>query len=53
MNATRSSPDRSAVSSCASAVSVAATNRRDTADLLVLLASAAACSPTGSNPAGA
>ena len=35
INATRSSPDRSAASSSASAVSVAATNRRETADLLV------------------
>jgi len=35
INATRSSPDRSAASSSASAVSVAATNRRLTADLLV------------------
>ena len=53
MNATRSSPDRSALSSCASAVSVCATNRRDTADLLVLLACSVSCSPTGSSPAGA
>jgi hypothetical protein len=35
ISATRSRPDRSAASSSASAVSVIATNFRDTADLLV------------------
>ena len=35
ITATRSSPDRSAVSRSASAVSVIATNFRDTANLLV------------------
>ena len=52
MIATRSSPDRSAASRSASAVSVIATNFRDTADLLVDFASASTCSPTGSNATG-
>ncbi len=52
MIATRSSPDRSAASSSARAVSVIATNFRDTADLLVDFASASTCSPTGSNATG-
>ncbi len=38
ISATRSSPDRSAASSWARAVSVAATNRRDTAEREVLVA---------------
>ncbi len=50
MNATRSSVDRSAASSAARAVSVAATNFRDTADLLVAVAVSVTCSPTGSRP---
>ena len=49
-NATKSSPDRSAPISSANAVSVAATNRRDTADLLVAVAVASTRSPTGSSP---
>ena len=52
MNATRSSPDRSAASSCASAVSVAATNRRDTAEREVAVAACSVRAPTGSSPTG-
>src|SRR4051812_1623324 len=52
MIATRSSPDRSAASRSLSAVSVIATNFRDTADLLVDFASASTCAPTGSNATG-
>ena len=51
MSATRSSPDRSAASSSARAVSVAATNRRETADFDVERAVASTCAPTGSSPA--
>ena len=50
INATRSNPVRSAASSSASAVSVIATNLRETADLLVDRAVALTCSPTGSRP---
>jgi hypothetical protein len=50
INATRSSPDRSAAINSARACSVAATNRRDTADRLVEAAFASTNSPTGSNP---
>ena len=50
INATRSSPDRSAASSSASAVSVAATNRRETADLLVAVAACSTCSPDRLQP---
>jgi len=49
INATRSSPDRSAASRSANACSVIATNLRDTADLLVDFPSAWTRSPTGSN----
>ena len=52
INATRSSPDRSRDSSSASAVSVIATNLRETADLLVAEDVSATCSPTGSSPTG-
>ena len=54
INATRSSPDRSMASSSASAVSVAATNRRETADLLVAVAGPfdRHPPPTGSRPVG-
>ena len=52
ISATRSSPDRSAASSSASAVSVAATNRRDTADFDVDVAVCSARAPTGSSPTG-
>ena len=52
MSATRSSPDRSAANSWVSAVSVAATNRRDTADLEVLVAACSVRAPTGSSPTG-
>jgi hypothetical protein len=51
INATRSSPDRSADSSSASAVSVAATNRRVTAERDVDVAVSVTASPTGSSPA--
>ena len=50
MNATRSSCDRSAASSSASAVWVWATNRRDTADLDVAVAACSVRAPTGSSP---
>ena len=46
--ATGSSADRSAASSWASAVSVAATNRRDTADVDVDVAACSVRAPTGS-----
>jgi hypothetical protein len=49
---TRSSPDRSAASSSASAVWVMATNRRETADLLVPDAAWVTRVPTGSSPTG-
>jgi hypothetical protein len=52
INATRSSPDRSAASSSASAVSVIATNLRETADLLVAEDFPVICAPTGSRPTG-
>jgi hypothetical protein len=52
MTATRSSLDRSAASRFFNADSVAATNRRDTADLLVADAARSTASPTGSSPAG-
>ena len=52
ISATRSSPDRSAASSSARAVSVAATNRRDTADFDVDLADCSVRVPTGSSPTG-
>ena len=51
MNATRSSPDRSADNNAASAVSVCATNRRDTADFDVAVAAFSVRTPTGSSPA--
>jgi hypothetical protein len=50
MNATKSSPDRSRLISSASAVSVAATNRRETADLLVADAASSTAAPAGSRP---
>jgi hypothetical protein len=50
ISTTRSTVDRSALISSVRARSVAATNRRDTADRLVAAASAATCSPTGSSP---
>ena len=50
INATRSSPDRSAASSWASAVSVAATN--DTADFDVDMAAWSVRVPTGSSTTG-
>jgi len=50
ISATRSTLDRSAASRSPSAVSVIATNLRETADLLVAVAEAATCSPTGSRP---
>jgi hypothetical protein len=50
ISATRSSPDRSRDSSSASAVSVIATNFRETADLLVADAVSSTRSPTGSSP---
>jgi len=52
MNATRSSPDRSADSKAASAVSVCATNRRDTAEREVLVAAVSVRVPTGSSATG-
>ena len=52
MIATRSSPDRSAASRSLSAVSVIATNFRDTADLLVADAFSSTPWPTGSNATG-
>jgi hypothetical protein len=52
INATRSSPDRSAASSWASAVSVAVTNRRDTAERDVDVAACSVRVPTGSSPTG-
>jgi len=51
ISATRSRPDRSAASMVASAVSVAVTNRRLTADFDVELAVASTVVPTGSRPA--
>jgi len=48
--ATRSRPVRSALSSFARAVSVCATNFRDTADRLVAVATSLTCCPTGSRP---
>ena len=50
MNATRSRLDRSCDNRSARACSVALTNRRETADLLVEVASLVTCSPTGSKP---
>ena len=50
ISATRSSPDRSAPSSSPSALSVALTNFRDTADFEVDRLVASSCSPTGSSP---
>src|SRR5258705_11174691 len=52
INATRSSPDRSCESSSARAVSVIATKRRETADLLVAEYVSVTCCPTGSRPTG-
>ena len=52
MSATRSSEDRSAASSAASAVSVWATNRRDTAERDVDVAAFSVRAPTGSSPTG-
>ena len=52
MSAARSSPERSAASSSASAVSVAFTNLRDTADFDVAELVASTRSPTGSSPTG-
>ena len=52
MSATRSSPDRSAASNSASAVSVCATNLRDTADLDVAVAACSVRAPTGSSATG-
>lgn len=52
IKATRSSPDRSRESSSPRAVSVIATNLRETADLLVDLDCSVTCSPTGSSPTG-
>jgi hypothetical protein len=52
ISATRSSAERSAASSSASAVSVIGTNFRDTADLLVDFVVAVTRSPTGSRPTG-
>jgi hypothetical protein len=49
---TRSSCDRSAANSWASAVSVAATNRRETAEREVLVAACSVHVPTGSSPTG-
>jgi ADP-ribose pyrophosphatase len=49
---TRSSPDKSAANSSARAVSVAVTNRRDTADFDVLTAACSTRGPTGSSPTG-
>ena len=48
--ATGSSADRSAASSWASAVSVAATNRRRTAEREALVAACSGRAPTGSSP---
>jgi hypothetical protein len=50
MKATRSSPDRSAAIRSVRAASVALTNRREMADLLVEVDSVVICSPTGSSP---
>ncbi len=50
ITATRSRPVRSAAISSPSAVSVAATNSRDTADLLVAVADCSTPAPTGSSP---
>jgi hypothetical protein len=59
IKATRSSPDRSADSKAASAVSVCATNRRDTAERgtdvvtpAMLVAAVSVRTPTGSSPTG-
>ncbi len=52
INATTSSPDRSLDNSSASAVSVIATKRRETADLLVAEDVSVTCCPTGSSPTG-
>ena len=51
INATRSRPERSRASSSPRAVSVAFTNRRDTADFDVERARAVTSAPTGSKPA--
>ena len=50
MNATRSSPSSRLLISSAKAVSVAATNRRDTADLLTDAAASPTARPAGSRP---
>ena len=50
MKATRSRPSRRRFISSANAVSVAATNRRETADLLVEAACASTACPAGSSP---
>ena len=52
INATTSSPDKSAASSSDNAVSVIATNLRETADLLVAEHVSVTCRPTGSRPTG-
>ncbi len=52
ITATRSNSDRSPASRSVRAVSVIATNLRETADLLVDLADAWMLSPTGSNATG-
>jgi hypothetical protein len=49
-SATRSSPDRSTASNSARAVSVLATNRRDTAEREVLVAAVSVRAPTGPSP---
>ena len=51
MNTTRSRSSSRRLISCTRAVSVAATNRRETADLLVAAAACSTVSPTGSSPA--
>jgi hypothetical protein len=48
INTFTSKPDRSRASNCANAVRVEATNRREIADRLVLVACAATVVPTGS-----
>jgi hypothetical protein len=50
INATKSSPDKFVSSSSARAVSVIATKRRETADLLVAEDVSVTCAPTGSSP---
>ena len=52
INATRSTPDRSAASRSARAVSVIFTNHRETADFDVAVAELLTAAPTGSRPVG-